>query len=536
MPLSTANGGYIRIIFLVILAPLLLFFFLKPSATPSNQITDRQCYLDPTGQTKTVSYQNSTYRIISANSPVIKAEIFVIPEGTTDSRYIPGSNHHLQPIGQVITPETNRPHDAYIPIIENNQPQIETWKTPEAAGVENLLYVDITPDTSSPVDGYMYFDIYIKDGTPIPPFILDYCSANGAYPYRSLSFLTNSLNPHDPPSALSRQDPNQVYSLNDRTPAMAENKIYYLFSYEGIPTNPDIFPKWLSWSVTYNFPHGEVEIKSTNKKYKLYYNAASIIDYVAVVDQDPASPYNRIAFKYVTKDYIDPENFQGKDLNTNPTATNSMQLKTFNIRTIYPWGWWSPECKPAIYLYPTQTTDVNVKVDPVGFLTYTDPIYPEETGWNITSHPNGQIDYQGKQYPYLYYESKINDQAIEIPKTGYVRKYQDLPKLYDQILPLLGLNAQEIKDYKEYWQKYLPEAPYYFVGVMTEKNIDQIEPMTITPQPDTVLRVRLYYQRLEEPRWVAEPLLTSKPRQGFSVVEWGGMVKNDLNHPFTCSQ
>lgn len=42
--------------------------------------------------------------------------------------------------------------------------------------------------------------------------------------------------------------------------------------------------------------------------------------------------------------------------------------------------------KPVIYLYPEDTTQVNVLINTEAELTFTYPNYPE-TGWDITAHP-----------------------------------------------------------------------------------------------------------------------------------------------------
>jgi hypothetical protein len=64
--------------------------------------------------------------------------------------------------------------------------------------------------------------------------------------------------------------------------------------------------------------------------------------------------------------------------------------------------------------------------------------------------------------------------------------------------------------------------------------------LEITPNPDSINRVRIYFERLDAPKQVEAPLLEAKSfklsASSFNVVEWGGMVKNDPNHPFTCSQ
>jgi hypothetical protein len=204
---------------------------------------------------------------------------------------------------------------------------------------------------------------------------------------------------------------------------------------------------------------------------------------------------------------------------------------------------WVDTCKPAIYLYPPKEQLVNVKVYPQGFLTYTDPIYNLKTGWIVNAFPNGNLTTTFNQIPtnysYLYYESKIRDEAIIKPTKGWVVKYNELEALYQNILPKLGLNSQQMTDFIDYWNKALKPAPYYFVGVVDQSNVDQIEQLEITPRPDFINRVRIYFERLDGPKVVEAPVLTSPSTLNasrFNVVEWGGMVKNDPNHPFTCSQ
>lgn len=202
-------------------------------------------------------------------------------------------------------------------------------------------------------------------------------------------------------------------------------------------------------------------------------------------------------------------------------------------------------CKPAIYLYPKTTQLVNVKVNTKGILTYVDPPYPEQ-GWNVTAYPEGTIEVtsnkaQVTSYPYLYYESKIPDELIHKPTKGWVVKYAQLNDLYKNILPKLGLNDQQTRDFIVYWNKALKDdAPYYFVGIMDQSNIDQFEGLEITPKPDSINRVRIYFEKLDQPKDVEAPALSVNDKRStnneFRVVEWGGMVKNDPNHPFTCSQ
>lgn len=257
------------------------------------------------------------------------------------------------------------------------------------------------------------------------------------------------------------------------------------------------------------------------------------------VDKIPMIPSSEIA-KYTCSDQGGEEIKQTIAYPTQGVSPDKkqIQLQYFTVNStsnLLP-TWLNPHCKPIIYLYPEQKQDVHVKLNPKGFLTETIPDYPKE-GWYVTAYPDGKIDYKDKTYDYLYYESKILDSETKVPKEGFIRKATEMKKLFDEILPKLGLNHKEAKEFTDYWIKALPKAPYYFVGVMDKESIDHIEPLTISPKPDTIIRVRAYFKALDKPIDVTEPVLGKNvERSGFSVVEWGGMVKRDANHPFTCSE
>jgi hypothetical protein len=197
-------------------------------------------------------------------------------------------------------------------------------------------------------------------------------------------------------------------------------------------------------------------------------------------------------------------------------------------------------CKPAIYLYPKQKLLINVKVYPKGFLTYTDPIYDSKDGWIVGASPEGTLtttyNLKPTTYPYLYYESKIKDEFIQKPQMGFVRKYEELPQFYSEILPKLGLNQKEANDFVEYWTKHLPASPYYFIGIVTKEQKDFIEPLEVIPPPDTSIRVSLFFESLDQPVQVLEPVIKTPKREGYTLVEWGGLVKRDEDSDYTCSQ
>lgn len=212
---------------------------------------------------------------------------------------------------------------------------------------------------------------------------------------------------------------------------------------------------------------------------------------------------------------------------------SSLQLNAIVGRTRIRAPWVSPHCKPAIYLYPEEKTDVHVQVAPKGRVTLTIPAYPE-SGWDVTAYPDGKIESGNTSYDYLYYESEIPDSLIEKPKEGFVVRHEELTTLLNDMLPKLGLNKKEKSQFSDYWLKALPKSPYYFVGVISTANLNSFSPIIINPSPNTIIRVTLYFELLEEFKNVKAPAIVPVNRNGFTAVEWGGIVKTDPNQPFSC--
>ena len=181
------------------------------------------------------------------------------------------------------------------------------------------------------------------------------------------------------------------------------------------------------------------------------------------------------------------------------------------------------ECgKPVIYLYPQKTTDVNVQVG-IEKLTKTIPDY-SRTGWTVKAEPNGQLyNYSdGKNYPYLFWEGQST--GTNSADSGFVIERSKLSAFFDDSLAKLGLNKQETSDFKDFWVAKMLDnrQPYFFISFIGTQAFNKVAPLTITPAPDSLLRVFMYYQPLENFINVPKEELRAPIRKGFSVVEWGG--------------
>lgn len=179
--------------------------------------------------------------------------------------------------------------------------------------------------------------------------------------------------------------------------------------------------------------------------------------------------------------------------------------------------------KPVIYIYPSVTEKVTVKLDYKGRLTTTYPaIDPVSERWSVTAHPDGSLinDKDGKEYSYLYWEGDNNNYAFD-EKEGFVVKGSDTAAFLQDKLAALGLTPKEYNEFIIYWMPKMQANPYNFIRFLGTEYTDHAV-LDITPKPDSVLRVFMAYKPLSEPVIVKEQKLPPFSRHGFTVVEWGG--------------
>jgi hypothetical protein len=180
-----------------------------------------------------------------------------------------------------------------------------------------------------------------------------------------------------------------------------------------------------------------------------------------------------------------------------------------------------PVKKPAVYLYPKENMNVKVNLNINGSLTLTDP--PYNNGWNVNASPDGLID--GK-YDYLFYEANLN--KIVLPDEGWIVEFKNIEKWFDEYLPQLGLNEKEKLQFKEYWMKNLKKAGYYEIKLLDYKFLDENMKLAVSPEPESIIRLNFYFKPLFENHEIKNPSITKFERNGFTVVEWGGINEGDI--------
>ncbi|HAQ60587.1 TPA: hypothetical protein DCR49_01050 [Candidatus Delongbacteria bacterium] len=175
--------------------------------------------------------------------------------------------------------------------------------------------------------------------------------------------------------------------------------------------------------------------------------------------------------------------------------------------------------KPIIYIYPEKESEVNVKLDYKGTFTATYPKYPEN-GWTVTAKPDGTLkDKSGKEYYSLFWEGET-DKVFTIDE-GFVMKRENSVEFLEKSLKTLGLNYKEANEFIIFWLPELEKNPYNLIHFST-KEYEELAKLTITPEPETIIRVFMVFQGLDKPVEIKEQKLVPKDRKGYTVVEWGG--------------
>ncbi len=176
--------------------------------------------------------------------------------------------------------------------------------------------------------------------------------------------------------------------------------------------------------------------------------------------------------------------------------------------------------KPVIYLYPEETTEVSVSVEFMdgGGITVSYPDYGD--GWNVTAHPDGTLfDEDGSEYYCLYWEGE-GRAAVDLSR-GFCVRGEDTAQFLREKLLHIGLTPREANEFIIYWLPLMQDNEYNIIALHTEQYSESI-PLTVSPKPDTEIRVFMTYTPSDTYVEILPQALPSYERSGFTLVEWGG--------------
>lgn len=263
---------------------------------------------------------------------------------------------------------------------------------------------------------------------------------------------------------------------------------------------------------------GEFNKLTNLKTLDLYYNKISDVSALKGLSnlQMIDLSHNEISDVSVFKNLI---NLRELILLNNPISDADIQA----LKNALPQGHINeiPVKKPNIYLYPEKTEELAVYVTPKGKITKSIPEY--NGGWKVTVDPSGKID---NTYDFLFYEASIN-YKFTLDK-GWIVNKSSFNEEMNSILTSIGLNSKEKADFIEYWSKELNwKSSRYAVYYLDPKEINEAIKLNLSKKPDSILRAYFYFVPIKdnENLEIKKPEIKQFKRNGFTVVEWGGIGK-----------
>ncbi len=176
--------------------------------------------------------------------------------------------------------------------------------------------------------------------------------------------------------------------------------------------------------------------------------------------------------------------------------------------------------KPVIYLYPKENLEVSVQLNIHG----QDPFYyPEyKNSWSFTADPTGQLKFGESTYNYLFWEANMDAPKID-HNYGFMVEGDNTVTFLEEQLNLMGFTSKEQADFITFWGPQLTQNKLNYVNFIFNEACDEFAELSISPQPDNIFRVSMIWQPVNEPWELESPLMEKMNRNGFTVLEWGGM-------------
>lgn len=181
--------------------------------------------------------------------------------------------------------------------------------------------------------------------------------------------------------------------------------------------------------------------------------------------------------------------------------------------------------KPVIYLYPQVETDISLKLQYNGSLKTTYPIYNE--GWNVRAFPNGTLinKADNKEYSYLFWDGLTDYSESQLTyDNGFVIASDSALHFLQNVLPTMGLKPKEFNEFIVYWLPFLQANRLNFIHFRTGEDYDIISKNEVNPKPDSQIRIFIEFKAVDSMFNVKPQIFKSLPRQGFTLVEWGGSL------------
>lgn len=182
--------------------------------------------------------------------------------------------------------------------------------------------------------------------------------------------------------------------------------------------------------------------------------------------------------------------------------------------------------KPLVYLYPSESTQISLKVMPAGKFTFTYPKYEDE--WLVDANPDGTIKIGEKTYDYLFWEGVQS--SYDVPENiGDCVRGEETVNYLETQLDRYGLNYREKQDFITFWAPKLMHNPFNYIVFLEGEDYNKtVASHDCSYSFDSTIKLYMLYQGLDtevESRGQVESLVK---REGSVYVEWGGGAYDQL--------
>ena len=213
---------------------------------------------------------------------------------------------------------------------------------------------------------------------------------------------------------------------------------------------------------------------------------------------------------------------------------NTIKGANYQMYNSVPQIWINGSDKPVTYIYPEEdNTETHISLTfhqsemwymwPQG--ERTDQTY----SWDMLADKDGTLyDQSGNEYSYIFWEA--SDYGASISDEGFCVKGSDTAEFLRETLQEIGLTPKEYNEFIVYWLPQMQDNEYniiHFDGLDPKDIYNQNYELHVTDdagnEPDSILRVMMAWKASEEYVEMNPQEFTAFERNGFTVVEWGGL-------------
>lgn len=186
--------------------------------------------------------------------------------------------------------------------------------------------------------------------------------------------------------------------------------------------------------------------------------------------------------------------------------------------------------KPVIYLYPEESTNVDVYLtcdDMTTMWPKADMVDEYEYHWNVDANSDGTLYQDNYEYSYIFWEGKSDFNPTF--ERGFCVPGEETGEFLRVVLNEMGLTPAEYNEFIVYWLPQMENNKYNlisFAGIDTTDEYNQTYPLYVVDEngnePDCMMRVFMNWKAVDEPVEIEPQTFTTLRRHGFTVIEWGG--------------